>query len=113
MGSETRKKQIILTVRCTEEEAALIKAKAFATSGSVSSYLRNLGVSYRVKTILDQKMFLELSRHFSDLGRIGGLLKMWLSNKERVDTKREKQIKEALQSLHTIQTCIRTKLEKL
>ena len=49
----------------------------------MSSLLRCLGMGHQPPSILDSKMILELAKINGDQGRLGGLLKMWLTNDER------------------------------
>ena len=48
----------------------------------MASYLRTLGTEYQVKGKIDQQAVLQLLAAASDLGRLGGLLKLWLSQRE-------------------------------
>lgn len=50
---------------------------------SVACFLREVGQGYRVKGVVDYHQVRELARINGDLGRLGGLLKLWLSNDER------------------------------
>ena len=65
-------------------EAVAIKSHAANCGVSVSAYLRELGLHYKPKTILDYKAAIQLAKVNGDLGRLGGLLKMWLTNDERL-----------------------------
>jgi len=47
-------------------------------------YLRNLGLGYEPASTLDQKAILDLLKINADLGRLGGLLKMWLTSPDKV-----------------------------
>ena len=49
----------------------------------MSTYLLNVGMGYRVRGILDHKRVEELARNNGDLGRLGGLLKLWLTDDPR------------------------------
>jgi hypothetical protein len=50
---------------------------------SASSYLRWLGLALPVEPTIDQRAILDLVKINADLGRLGGLIKMWLiSNAE-------------------------------
>lgn len=62
----------------TPEERAAIEKNAAATNLSASAYLRTLGLGYQPKSLLDVKHVLELVKLGGDMGRLGGLLKMWL-----------------------------------
>jgi len=82
--SEKRKRHRILKVRVTETEEAEIKENAKMCSLPVSGYLRNLGLNYSPSSTLDADHVLALAKVNGDQGRLGGLLKMWLTNDERL-----------------------------
>jgi len=65
-------------------EAVAVKNNAANCGLSVSAYLRSLGLHYKPKTILDYKAVVELAKVNGDMGRLGGLLKMLLTNDERL-----------------------------
>ena len=46
---------------------------------SASSYLRRLGLALPVESTIDQRAILDLVKINADLGRFGGLIKMWLT----------------------------------
>lgn len=78
----TRKARQLRVPVLPEEEAA-IKKMAAAAGLSVAAYLRNVGMGYQVRGILDNKRVEELARINGDLGRLGGLLKLWLTDDPR------------------------------
>lgn len=51
---------------------------------SASAYLRLVGQGYRVHGVVDAQQVRELVRVNGDLGRLGGLLKLWLNNDAKV-----------------------------
>lgn len=77
------RKQTSLRVYVLPEEKAAIEANAHQAGLSVAAYLRNVGLGYRVTGITDHKHVEELVRINGDLGRLGGLLKLWLTNSEK------------------------------
>ena len=81
--SRQRVKQ--LQVPVLPAEAIAIKANAAQCGLPVAAYLRTLGLQHQPKTVLDGDAVLELARINGDLGRLGGLLKMWLTNENRFD----------------------------
>lgn len=83
--SQNRKRSKALRVWVTEEEKTDIENAAADCSTSVSSYLRSLGLGYTPPSKIDKKHILELAKINGDQGRLGGLLKMWLTNEERQD----------------------------
>lgn len=80
---QTRKGNTPIKVYCLPEEKKQIEANARATGLSVSTYLLHVGMGYRVTGIMDYEQVRELSRINGDLGRLGGLLKLWLANDQR------------------------------
>ena len=88
---KTRKESTPIKVWVTPEEKAAIAAKADAHSLSASRYLRRLGLALPLQStidqraildlvkIIDQRAILDLVKINADLGRFGGLIKMWLT----------------------------------
>jgi hypothetical protein len=76
---KTRKESTPIKVWVTPDEKAAIAAKADAHSLSASSYLRRLGLALPVESTIDQRAILDLVKINADLGRFGGLIKMWLT----------------------------------
>ena len=81
--STTRKSCTPIKVYCLPEEKALIEAQAKASGKSLSSYLLTVGQGYEVRGIVDYEQVKQLALINGDLGRLGGLLKLWLTNDER------------------------------
>lgn len=73
-----------LKVTVFEEEAALIEARAAQASLSVAAYLRTVGQGYElVAGRVDLEAVREMARINGDVGRLGGLIKLWLTNDAR------------------------------
>jgi hypothetical protein len=72
-----------LRVPVLPDEKEQIERNAAAANKTVAAYLRNVGLGYEVRGILDNRRVEELLRIHGDLGRLGGLLKLWLTNDER------------------------------
>ncbi|RQZ54321.1 conjugal transfer protein TraJ [Burkholderia cepacia] len=81
----TRKGTTPIKVYCLPDERAEIETLAAASGNSASTYLRLVGLGYRVEAIVDAEQVRELVRVNGDLGRLGGLLKLWLTNDARVE----------------------------
>jgi hypothetical protein len=81
----TRKGTTPINVWVLPEEKAAIAEKAKAAGLSQSAYLRNVGLGTPVTGVADQEAVMELVKINADLGRLGGLLKMWLTNDEKLD----------------------------
>lgn len=80
--SEIRQRNIRRTIRFTEEEIQIIEKNAADCGLALAPFLRNVGAGYTVQGVLDQKAVLNLLKVSGDLGRLGGLLKLWLSQRE-------------------------------
>lgn len=74
-----RTKPIKIYVSLAERHALVTRANA--CSLPVSAYLRALGTGYQPKSTLDADAILKLVKLHADQGRLGGLLKLWLSEK--------------------------------
>ncbi|RYZ91305.1 MAG: hypothetical protein EOP04_00945 [Proteobacteria bacterium] len=78
--SERRRRDATpIKVRVDEVEQSLIAENAGACGLSIPEYLRRLGKGHIPQSKLDQVHVRELCAVAGDLGRIGGLLKLWLA----------------------------------
>lgn len=80
----TRKGSTPIKVWCLPQERAAIEANARAAGMSLSMFMRNVGMGYHVRGVIDQDMVLRLAKINGDQGRLGGLLKLWLTNDEKL-----------------------------
>ncbi len=92
----TRKHGRHLRVPVLPEEEAAIKQNAEAAGMSVAAYLRNIGIGYQIRGIVDNNEVEKLAKVNGDLGRLGGLLKLWLTNDERTANFSEATIRAVL-----------------
>jgi hypothetical protein len=99
----TRKGNTPIYVWVTPNEKAVIKSLARQTGRSTSAYLRLLGQGYAPKSIIDHGKVMELARINGDLGRLGGLLKLWLSNDARTAQFGESTLRAALARIEDTQ----------
>ncbi|MBZ0067853.1 MAG: conjugal transfer transcriptional regulator TraJ [Thiobacillus sp.] len=76
----TRKASPPIKVYCLPEERARIEANAEAAGLSLSAYLLAVGQGYAVQGVMDYEKVRELAAINGDLGRLGGLLKLWLTD---------------------------------
>jgi hypothetical protein len=70
----------------TAAEKAAIAEKAAAHSMSASAYLRALGLALPIQSTIDHRAVLDLLKINGDLGRLGGLIKMWLSSNQSFES---------------------------
>ena len=99
----TRKAGRHLRVPVLPDEEAEIKRLAASVGLPVAAYLRNVGLGYQVPGILDNKRVEELARINGDLGRLGGLLKLWLTDDVRTARFGELTIKALLGRIEATQ----------
>jgi hypothetical protein len=83
MENPTRKNSPPIKVYCLPGERLQIEANARAAGLSLSTYLLKVGIGYRIRGILDHQRVDELARINGDLGRLGGLIKLWLQDDAR------------------------------
>lgn len=94
---EIRDKYIKARVTSDEYEEVNHLSKMYGVT--TSDYLRSIALNYPLKSRVDQLAFLELQKCRGDLGRLGGLLKMWLSNKDRRPGLEEVEVKALLKRI--------------
>ncbi|AOA09224.1 conjugal transfer transcriptional regulator TraJ [Pseudomonas fragi] len=80
----TRKGSPPLKVYCLPSERDQITANAQAVGLTVSTYLLRVGAGYEIKSTLDSQLVAELAKVNADLGRLGGLLKLWLTDDKKL-----------------------------
>lgn len=76
----TRAKSSPIKVYCLPSERNNIEENARRVGLSMSSFLLQIGQGYEATGIVDYEQVRELARINGDLGRLGGLLKLWLTD---------------------------------
>lgn len=99
----TRKNSPPIKVYCLPEEKCRIAANARDAGMSLARFLREVGQGYRIRGIVDYLQVQELSRINGDLGRLGGLLKLWLTNDPRTAQFSEATIRALLSRIEATQ----------
>ena len=74
-----------ITVWCTKEEKEKLELKAKMCGLKTGPFLRNLALEYPLKSMVDSYAIDQLIKTRADLGRLGGLFKLWLTKNS--DTK--------------------------
>jgi hypothetical protein len=90
-------------VYCSPEERETIEQQARSTGLSKSSYLLRVGMGYPIRSIVDHHQVEELVKINGDLGRLGGLLKLWLSKEQSVAGIEARTVRETLQKIEVAQ----------
>ena len=116
MGSETRKRNANpIKVRVSPEEKAAIQATAASCAVSIPELMRQRALGYEVQGKVDQLAIRELCHLRGDLGRLGGLLKLWLAGDAgwaEAGVERH-EVRELLDATWKIQQQIAAKVETL
>ena len=115
--SERRVRTQLLQVRLTASERNDVRIRAGMCGVSTASFVRAVALGEKLKVVADQRAVLELIRLRADMGRLGGLLKLWLTNEERFDKERgELSVADVRDVLHRIEATeeqIREVVERL
>jgi len=72
-------RQKMIGVKVNPAEYELIHAKAEQFGLFAPEFLRSVAMNYPIRSTVDQQATARLLRANADLGRLGGLLKMWLT----------------------------------
>ena len=91
-------------VRLDEEQG--IRTKARDTGLSVARYMRQVSLGYLVPSAIDNQQVEKLLKINGDLGRVGGLLKMWLTNDVRLKITSKAEIEATLATIRTTQNAM-------
>lgn len=94
-----------IKVFVTPEERAEILRLAASANLSLSAYLRAAGLNQRVRSIIDIEAVNELAKVNGDLGRVAGLLKLWLAEKRGIGAD-PKHVEKTMDDFRSIQTKI-------
>ncbi|MDH0187693.1 CopG family transcriptional regulator [Stenotrophomonas sp. GD03993] len=72
-----------IEVWVNDEEKAAITARAEEAGLSRSGYLKLVGLNQPIRSKLDLAAVAEVAKVNADLGRLGGLLKLWLADPDK------------------------------
>jgi hypothetical protein len=76
-----RRKLPPIKVWVNEDERAEIADRAAQAGMSMSAYLLAAGMNHPIRSVLDLKAVADLAKVNGDLGRVAGLLKLWLAER--------------------------------
>lgn len=79
--ASSRRRGKPIEVWVTDEEKATITERAEEAGMSRSGYLRALGLNTPIRSVVDLTAVADLAKINGDLGRVAGLLKLWLVEK--------------------------------
>jgi hypothetical protein len=98
-----KKRRHHLRVPVFPEEKGEIERQAKQAGMSVARFLREVGQGYKITGVVDYEQVRELARINGDLGRLGGLLKLWLTNDDRVAKFSESTVRTLLSRIQATQ----------
>jgi hypothetical protein len=98
-----------IEVWVNDEEKELIKARAAEAGLSRSGYLRAVGLNYPIRSIVDLVAVADLAKVNGDLGRVAGLLKLWLSEKNGKGSNAI-DVQEMMNDFRILQAIVREKM---
>ena len=84
LKNPTRKNGRHLRVPVLPSEEIKIKSNAATAGLSIDEYLRRISLGYQIQSSIDKDYVLQLAKINGDLGRLGGVLKLWLTQDKRV-----------------------------
>lgn len=104
---EVRERRSLLSpikVYCTKAQREVIEAYAKRAGMSLSTYLQRMGSQYTPAIHSACRDDIEkLIKINADLGRLGGLIKLWLTNDQRTRLIGEAQLRETLHQIASTQ----------
>ncbi len=109
----TRKNGRHLRVPVLPSEEIQIKSNAATAGLSIAEYLRRISLGYQIQSNVDKDYILQLAKINGDLGRLGGLLKLWLTQDKRVAHFDLQTIKTLLARIQTTQDAMLEVVKKL
>ena len=105
-----------LTVTCFDADP-VNSSQAAGHSMSASRYLRALGLALPIQSTVDQRAVLELVKINADLGRLGGLIKMWLTSNESFQSASgqamQRKLDNTLNEIASLQKKMKDRIEAL
>ena len=112
-GTKQVKRDKRLRVPVLPEEEIMIKTKATEAGLTIAEYLRNLGLGYSVPSVIDNRQVDALLKINADLGRLGGLIKLWLTNDKRTKYIGKSQLHMTLDTIRETQSAMLNEIIKL
>ncbi|OII57442.1 CopG family transcriptional regulator [Pseudomonas putida] len=101
-----------IEVWVTEEERETITERAKEAGMSRSGYLRALGLNTPIRSVVDLKVVADLGRINGDLGRVAGLLKLWLAKNKGLGAS-PIQVEQMMVQFRELQAEIREKMSSI
>ncbi len=94
-----RRERHHIKIWCSADEKAAIEGLAKDAGLSASSYLRLIGLGYKPRSVVDMDEVQRLVAINGDLGRLGGLLKLWLTDDPKLDEFKPDQMRRIIRGV--------------
>lgn len=111
--AKSSKRRQHLRVPVFPEEKAIISEKASAARLSMAAYLRRVGCGYSVESVVDLEAVNRLLKSSADLGRLGGLLKLWLTSDEHLHRIPAREVRAVLANVERLNEKMFAAIEEL
>ncbi len=111
--SPTRKNGRHLRVPVLPNEESQIKSNAANAGLSIAEYLRRISLGYQLQSAIDKDHVIQLAKINADVGRLGGLLKLWLTQDKRVAHFDLQTVKTLLNRIQTTQDAMLAVVKKI
>ena len=111
--SDKRRRTQAVCVRLTPDESRVVQANARNTGLSPAGLMRTLAVGHEPISVIDSSHILKLIRLNGDLGRVGGLLKLWLSEDQSITLHHRKEINQWRDAMLTNQAELQTAINNI
>ena len=111
--SEKRRRKLDVHVRLSENEARVARANASNSGLSTASLMRELAVGHQPRSIIDSKHIIKLIHLRADLGRAGGLLKLWLGEDKNMPRAERIDVNRVLDTIRENQAQLRSAIDLL
>lgn len=115
--SEKRRREEQIKIRVSAEEYGRIQVNAAAAQLPVADFLRRIGQGYEAESRIDQMAIRELCLAAGDLGRLGGLLKLWMGERRSgsapMDSIDQRSIEELWKDIQIMTGAIKERVKSL
>jgi hypothetical protein len=111
-SGQPRDRQKPLRVFVSPAEREEIERLANEAGLTLSAYLRTAALRQKIESAIDQKAALDLLKAMADLGRLGGLLKLWLVSKPGTAAT-EEEVRRALREIEASQIKLRALIDRI
>lgn len=102
-------KKNIIKLYVSDIEMQVIMQNAKKASLSLSTFGKKVCLGYEINSKIDSQAVLDLIKVNADLGRLGGLLKLWLTTPD----KNEFEVRKLLKALESLKTDLEAKISQL